>query len=230
MTLYCQAAMDFVMEEDLKAHLTCWYIQKYVKENPHPQCFIHSSQWPCYCCGRGRKRVSQGINSVLQHVLSLQLNLQLRTFQRLINVTLGYSRDERSCTIAMCEQRSHGRRQRADRLSMASNQQDMDLTGAEACYHNRKPPRRSIWIAESVNMKQMWVKRHVAVLPFLLGAHWTQSCATANQLCFSRLGWKLWWFQWCSGFDDFYILFLFIFTSEKFFFFQSYKVNLVDFK
>lgn len=39
-----QAAMDFVMEEDLKAHLTCWYIQKYVKENPHPQCFIHSSQ------------------------------------------------------------------------------------------------------------------------------------------------------------------------------------------
>uniref|UniRef100_W5JZD3 Protein NATD1 n=1 Tax=Astyanax mexicanus TaxID=7994 RepID=W5JZD3_ASTMX len=31
-----KAAMDFVVEEDLKAHLTCWYIQKYVKENPHP--------------------------------------------------------------------------------------------------------------------------------------------------------------------------------------------------
>ncbi|XP_056309186.1 protein NATD1 [Danio aesculapii] len=32
-----KAAMDFVVEEDLKAHLTCWYIQKFVKENPHPQ-------------------------------------------------------------------------------------------------------------------------------------------------------------------------------------------------
>nr|XP_040126483.1 protein NATD1 [Ictidomys tridecemlineatus] len=32
-----KAALDFVVEEDLKAHLTCWYIQKYVKENPLPQ-------------------------------------------------------------------------------------------------------------------------------------------------------------------------------------------------
>ncbi|NXY36202.1 NATD1 protein, partial [Pomatorhinus ruficollis] len=24
-----KAALDFVVEEDLKAHLTCWYIQKY---------------------------------------------------------------------------------------------------------------------------------------------------------------------------------------------------------
>ena len=29
--------MDFVVEEDLKAHLTCWYIQKYVKDNPQYQ-------------------------------------------------------------------------------------------------------------------------------------------------------------------------------------------------
>lgn len=105
MLLWRQAAMDFVMEEDLKAHLTCWYIQKYVKENPHPQCFIHSSQWPCYYCGRwGRKRVSQGINNVLKHVLSSQLNIQLRTFQRLINMPISYSRDERSCSIAICEE------------------------------------------------------------------------------------------------------------------------------
>lgn len=36
--------MDFVVEEGLKAHLTCWYIQKYVKENPQPQyleCILH---------------------------------------------------------------------------------------------------------------------------------------------------------------------------------------------
>ncbi|XP_056144109.1 protein NATD1 [Lampris incognitus] len=39
-----KAAMDFVVEEDLKAHLTCWYIQKYVKENPHPQYFEHIYQ------------------------------------------------------------------------------------------------------------------------------------------------------------------------------------------
>ncbi|PWA33199.1 hypothetical protein CCH79_00013582 [Gambusia affinis] len=39
-----KAAMDFVVEEDLKAHLTCWYIQKYVKENPQPQYFEHIHQ------------------------------------------------------------------------------------------------------------------------------------------------------------------------------------------
>ncbi|KAG7266668.1 hypothetical protein CRUP_038056 [Coryphaenoides rupestris] len=39
-----QAAMDFVVEEDLKAHLTCWYIQKYVKENPQPRYFEHIYQ------------------------------------------------------------------------------------------------------------------------------------------------------------------------------------------
>uniref|UniRef100_A0A3Q1H9X8 Protein NATD1 n=2 Tax=Anabas testudineus TaxID=64144 RepID=A0A3Q1H9X8_ANATE len=39
-----KAAMDFVVEEDLKAHLTCWYIQKYVKENPQPQYFEHIYQ------------------------------------------------------------------------------------------------------------------------------------------------------------------------------------------
>ncbi|XP_021480030.1 protein NATD1 isoform X3 [Oncorhynchus mykiss] len=36
-----KAAMDFVVEEDLKAHLTCWYIQKYIKENPQPQYLEH---------------------------------------------------------------------------------------------------------------------------------------------------------------------------------------------
>ncbi|MED6270620.1 Protein natd1 [Ameca splendens] len=39
-----KAAMDFVVEEDLKAHLTCWYIQKYVKENPQPKYFEHIYQ------------------------------------------------------------------------------------------------------------------------------------------------------------------------------------------
>uniref|UniRef100_A0A3Q3WG02 Protein NATD1 n=1 Tax=Mola mola TaxID=94237 RepID=A0A3Q3WG02_MOLML len=39
-----KAAMDFVVEEDLKAHLTCWYIQKYVKENPHPLYDEHITQ------------------------------------------------------------------------------------------------------------------------------------------------------------------------------------------
>uniref|UniRef100_H3AIP3 Protein NATD1 n=1 Tax=Latimeria chalumnae TaxID=7897 RepID=H3AIP3_LATCH len=30
-------ALEFVVEEDLKAHLTCWYVQKYMKENPLPK-------------------------------------------------------------------------------------------------------------------------------------------------------------------------------------------------
>ncbi|XP_062914759.1 protein NATD1-like isoform X1 [Mobula hypostoma] len=34
--LMAKAALDFVVEEDLRAHLTCWYLQKYVKENPLP--------------------------------------------------------------------------------------------------------------------------------------------------------------------------------------------------
>lgn len=39
-----KAAMDFVVEEGLKAHVTCWYIQKYVKENPQPQYDDHIFQ------------------------------------------------------------------------------------------------------------------------------------------------------------------------------------------
>lgn len=37
LSAWLQAALDFVVEEDLKAHLTCWYIQKYIKDNPLPQ-------------------------------------------------------------------------------------------------------------------------------------------------------------------------------------------------
>ncbi|XP_043924067.1 protein NATD1-like [Protopterus annectens] len=33
--LLAKAAMDFVVEENLKACVTCWYIKKYVEENPH---------------------------------------------------------------------------------------------------------------------------------------------------------------------------------------------------
>ncbi|XP_030646442.1 protein NATD1 [Chanos chanos] len=30
-----KAAMDFVVNENLKANVSCWYIKKYVDENPH---------------------------------------------------------------------------------------------------------------------------------------------------------------------------------------------------
>ncbi|XP_036944997.1 protein NATD1-like isoform X1 [Acanthopagrus latus] len=30
-----QAAMDFLVEENLKAHISCWYIKKYIEEHPH---------------------------------------------------------------------------------------------------------------------------------------------------------------------------------------------------
>ncbi|KAF0033243.1 protein NATD1 isoform X1 [Scophthalmus maximus] len=32
--LLTQAAMDFLVEEDLKARVSCWYIQKYIEEQP----------------------------------------------------------------------------------------------------------------------------------------------------------------------------------------------------
>ncbi|XP_018517056.1 protein NATD1 [Lates calcarifer] len=32
--LLSQAAMDFLVEENLKARVSCWYIQKYIEEHP----------------------------------------------------------------------------------------------------------------------------------------------------------------------------------------------------
>ncbi|KAM8843829.1 protein NATD1-like [Spinachia spinachia] len=32
--LLSRAAMDFLIEENLKAHISCWYIKKYIKKNP----------------------------------------------------------------------------------------------------------------------------------------------------------------------------------------------------
>ncbi|XP_067089472.1 protein NATD1-like [Osmerus mordax] len=30
-----KAALDFLVKEKLKAHVSCWYIKKYIEENPH---------------------------------------------------------------------------------------------------------------------------------------------------------------------------------------------------
>ncbi|XP_059204394.1 protein NATD1-like [Centropristis striata] len=35
--LLSQAAMDFLVEENLKAHISCWYIKKYIEEHPQQQ-------------------------------------------------------------------------------------------------------------------------------------------------------------------------------------------------
>ncbi|XP_023258949.1 protein NATD1-like [Seriola lalandi dorsalis] len=32
--LLSQAAMDYLVEENLKAHVSCWYIRKYIEEHP----------------------------------------------------------------------------------------------------------------------------------------------------------------------------------------------------
>nr|XP_033945106.1 protein NATD1-like [Pseudochaenichthys georgianus] len=32
--LLSQAAMDFLVEEHLKAHISCWYIKKYIEDHP----------------------------------------------------------------------------------------------------------------------------------------------------------------------------------------------------
>ncbi|XP_060757458.1 protein NATD1 [Neoarius graeffei] len=36
-----KAALDFVAEENLKASISCWYIKKYVNENPHRGYQVH---------------------------------------------------------------------------------------------------------------------------------------------------------------------------------------------
>ncbi|XP_041633994.1 protein NATD1-like [Cheilinus undulatus] len=41
--LLSQAALEFVVEENLKAHVSCWYIKKYIEENPehrYKECII----------------------------------------------------------------------------------------------------------------------------------------------------------------------------------------------
>ncbi|KAF7227415.1 protein NATD1 isoform X2 [Nothobranchius furzeri] len=35
--LLSQAAIDFLLENKLKAHVSCWYIKKYIAEHPHQQ-------------------------------------------------------------------------------------------------------------------------------------------------------------------------------------------------
>ncbi|XP_053510148.1 protein NATD1 isoform X3 [Ictalurus furcatus] len=36
-----KAALDFVVEERLKASISCWYIKKYIQENPHHGYQVH---------------------------------------------------------------------------------------------------------------------------------------------------------------------------------------------
>ncbi|XP_072339179.1 protein NATD1-like [Scyliorhinus torazame] len=35
--LLAQAALNFVVEEDLKMRISCWFVRKYVDDNPQPQ-------------------------------------------------------------------------------------------------------------------------------------------------------------------------------------------------
>uniref|UniRef100_A0A674PKZ9 Protein NATD1 n=1 Tax=Takifugu rubripes TaxID=31033 RepID=A0A674PKZ9_TAKRU len=36
--LLSQAAIDFLVEEKLRAHVSCWYVKKYMEEHPDDQC------------------------------------------------------------------------------------------------------------------------------------------------------------------------------------------------
>lgn len=99
--------MDFVVEEDLKAHLTCWYIQKYVKENPQPQYFEHIYQWPYLHGSEEREELEKETPGreilCMQHALELQDDKQQRTFQALFNMTLSESQDNWSHTKDVCK-------------------------------------------------------------------------------------------------------------------------------
>lgn len=91
--LWWQAAMDFVVEEDLKAHLTCWYIQKYVKENPQPQYFEHIYQWPHMV------QEETGRWEMWPNALGLEADLQQRTVQALLYRTVALSRGKWSHSL-----------------------------------------------------------------------------------------------------------------------------------
>lgn len=84
MLLWWQAAMDFVVEEDLKAHLTCWYIQKYVKENPQPQYFEHIYQWPDMVPKDKRRKKRLLGTEIRHHALELDADKQQRTFPGIV--------------------------------------------------------------------------------------------------------------------------------------------------
>ncbi|XP_078426883.1 protein NATD1-like [Cetorhinus maximus] len=36
-TRLAQAALNFIVEEDLKARISCWFVRKYVEDNPQPR-------------------------------------------------------------------------------------------------------------------------------------------------------------------------------------------------
>lgn len=145
MLLWYQAAMDFVMEEDLKAHLTCWYIQKYVKENPHPQCFIHSSQWPCTLLWQMRKQKS--LPGDKQCVATCFVITAQHSTQDLPEIDKRANKIFQGWKILYCchlrakqwTEGSRDRRQEVNQLSAAGKQQDMGLTGADACYLSQQP-------------------------------------------------------------------------------------------
>lgn len=150
MLLWWQAAMDFVVEEDLKAHLTCWYIQKYVKENPQPQYFEHISQWPYVWLLQKKKRDCQGINSALQHASWSHVNIQHETFQVLLHTRLSGSSDEWSWRHLCAKHRVErslmsvtvGPTFTRDRRWIGLSQQvkpwTNELPKAEACYLRQK--------------------------------------------------------------------------------------------
>uniref|UniRef100_A0A665TDM4 Protein NATD1 n=1 Tax=Echeneis naucrates TaxID=173247 RepID=A0A665TDM4_ECHNA len=39
--LLSQAAVEFLVEGNLKARVSCWYIQKYMEEHPHNHFYMH---------------------------------------------------------------------------------------------------------------------------------------------------------------------------------------------
>lgn len=113
---------------------------------------------------------------------------------------------------------------------MASDQHDMGVIGAEACTGIRNLQEVSGSLYGSVNMKPMWVKRHVAVA-VLLGAHWSQSRAAGwptsyvwMEAAMVSVMFQLWWLLYIIPLVHFY------FVKSFSFLWGGCNVNLVDLK
>lgn len=145
--------MDFVVEEDLKAHLTCWYIQKYVKENPQPQYLEHISQWAnmalrgrreCVAAHVGVAAQQKELPGIVELCLKWTPGMTHPTAETSVRRVLGQQVSQ-VCTLW---------RKRTQKMCFSASPW-VDLTKAAAFYLRQKPPRCifSHWLEVKAAMK-----------------------------------------------------------------------------
>lgn len=226
MLLWWQAAMDFVVEEDLKAHLTCWYIQKYVKENPQPQYFEHIYQWPYMAPTQRRRKRLPGDKHCVAVCFGVTGWFTTKDFPGIVKHDIeGLQRplisrprrpwaERRVDGSAMSTTRGYTltRNRKWFSCSRLVKTWANKRTKAEACYLRQKPSgciptndrRQGLGKLMRTHGSQIsWCKFSV-----LLQTRWSRAALQDDRpRCLSPwwFGRKQRWLLWCSNCDDFYI-------------------------